>query len=200
MTTTAPPFTPPADIDLERGLLACVLHSPHPAARRLLAGMRADDFAAPMAQLVAQLVIELLARNVPPTPTAVLAHAETTGRVPALHDLTKPDRPRDGGAQRHTQLALWLIDTYSLPAWPGLGHDLKIAVLERAWRRAITDHAARLTQAAAHSPTDVLAAVYDDTGHIVDLQQRHHSAARSIERPDQTARPGAAPAAGKEAA
>lgn len=173
---TAEPFTLPADTDLERGFLGCVLTAPHPVARRLLAGMRADDFAAPMAQLVAQLAIELVAEDHPPAPTAILARAATTGRVPALRDPAgDPNRPRDGGEQRYHQLALWLLETYRQPSWPGLGHYLKTSVIETAWRRAITEHATRLIQAAATSPADVLADLADDCDRITDLATRHRA-------------------------
>lgn len=198
MTTPQPPTaqTGAPELDAERAFLACVLSVPHPAAARLLAGMRADDFATPIAQLVAQLAIELTARDVPPTPTAVLARAATTGRVPALRDRSA-EHFGGGSDQRYTRLAHWLLDVYALPTWPGLGDYLKARVIEHAWRRAITEHAARLAQAAAHSPIDVLAALLDDTDRSTDLQRRHHTAA---EAPDQASPPATVPALRKEAA
>ncbi|TCP38761.1 hypothetical protein EV191_1393 [Tamaricihabitans halophyticus] len=160
--------------DAERGWLACVLHSPLPGARRLLAGMRATDCRAPIAQLVTQLAIELVADNQPPAPAAILAHAQTTGRIPALPDPGQPSR-RDGAEHRHTQLTLWLANTIELPIWHGLGETLRTHVLELAWRRAIHEHATQLAHAATHSPTDILAQLCDQPTNITDLHHRWHT-------------------------
>lgn len=198
MTTPQPPAATP-ELDAERAFLSCVLAAPRPDAAQLLAGMRADDFTTPIARLVAQLAIELTADNVPPTPSAILAHAATTGRVPALRDRSA-EYFGGGSDQRYTRLAHWLLEAFALPTWPGLGYYLKTSVIEHAWRRAITEHATRLTQAATHSPIDVLAALLDDTDRITDLQRRHHAADEgAAARPGRTATP-AVRAVGKEAA
>lgn len=161
-------------LDSEQAFLGCVLALPAAPARRVMAGMRADDFADPLAGLVAQLVIEVLAAGCPAAPAAVLARAEHTGRVPALHDLATGQRGQ--GEDRYTRLTHYLIDAYRADAWPGLGDYLKPAVLEHAWRRAIAEHATRLAQAAAQSPADVLADLADDTTRIEELRARYRAA------------------------
>lgn len=155
-------LTADAALDAERGYLGCVLNLPLPAARRLLAEMRADDFGSPLAELVAQLVIEIVAAGHPPAPVAVYTHAAHTGRATTEAELQR--------------LTGWLIDTYQLPTWPGLGNYLKAAVLEAAWRRAVREHAHRLLQATDHSPTEVVRELADDTDRIAELWTRYQQA------------------------
>lgn len=174
-TSTAPPGPPPAELDPERVFLGCVMVLPAGQARTLLSGMRATDFGQPVAALVAQLAIELLAAGIPASPVALLSHAETSGRVTALRDRSA-EYFGTGSDQRYTRLAHWLLDTHAVTTWPGLGHHLKAAVLEAAWRRALTAYATRLRQAAEQSPADVLAELAADTTDADDLHDRYLTA------------------------
>ncbi len=154
----------------ERQFLGCVMQVRHTAARRLLAGMRADDFGSPVAAHVLQLVIELTAAGHAPTPIAVMDHAREKTIC----------SPRSGGANRLRSLGLWIVETYTngpiLPP-PYYGSWLKALVLKDAYRRAVREHAARLVQAVEDdSPTDVLRHRLDDTERLDDLWQRYRDA------------------------
>lgn len=149
-------------VDPERQFVGCLLWLPHVTARRVLAGMRADDLADPMAAHVLQLVIEVVAADVAPAPVAVYSHAVATGQAPGEHN-------------RH-RLGRWLADTYGhTPPTQHLAAHLKTVVLEAAWRRAVAEHATRLAHAVESSPTDVLHALADDTAHADDLWQRYRA-------------------------
>lgn len=165
---TATPTALTPGLDPEQAFLGCVMALPTAPARRLLAGIRADDFGTALAPLVAQLAIEVVASGHPPAPVAVYTHAAHTGRATTEAELHR--------------LGDYLQRAYLGDAWPGLGEWLKAAVLEAAWRRALTAHAARLAQAAAESPPEVLAALADDTARADELHARYLAA--RTDRPD----------------
>lgn len=150
--------------DTERQFVGTLLWLPLHQARPVLAAMRADDLASPMAAEVLQLAIELVAAGQAPAPVAVYSHAVITGRAT--------------GETRRGWLGKWLADTYTAcqATTPEHAWFLKAVVLEAAWRRAITDHARRLIHATDHSPTDVLAELADDTTRIDELWCRYHAA------------------------
>jgi len=154
----------PATVDPECQFVGCLLWLPQQHARSVLAGMRADDLANPMAAEVLQLVIELVAAGHDPAPVAVFSHAVITGRAPGEH--------------RRGWLGKWLTDTYTAnqATTPDHAWFLKAVVLEAAWRSAVADHAARLAQAVEHSPTDLLRELADDTSHIEELWRRYQAA------------------------
>jgi hypothetical protein len=156
--------TATAVTDPERQFVGCLLWLPLDAARRVLAGMRADDLADPMAAHVLQLVIEVVAAGQPPAPVAVFAHAVATGRAPG-------ETPR-------ARLGHWLAEVYGATQVPPLAGHLKAVVLEAAWRRALTEYAYRLLQAAETSPTEVLAELADDTTTADELWSRYRAATR----------------------
>lgn len=152
---------PSSIVDPERQFVGCLLWLPRRTARRVLAGMRADDLDHPMPAQVLQFIIEVVAAGHAPAPVTVYAHATTTGRVV--------------GEQARHRLGRWLADTYgdssALPADTAL--RLKTVVLEAAWRRAVAEHAHRLQHAAENSPTDVLAELVDNTDRLGQLWQRY---------------------------
>lgn len=148
--------------DPEYQFIGCLLWLPHISARRVLAGMRADDLAHPMAAHVLQLVIEVIANDHDPHPVTVYTHAIATGHA--------------GGEHRRHHLSQWLADTYGAATVPALAAHLKTVVLEVAWRRAVAAHATRLAQAAEDSPTDVLAELADDTATADELWTRYQNA------------------------
>lgn len=152
----------PALTDPERQFVGCLMWLPLTPARRVLAGMRADDLADPMAAHVLQLAIELVAAGQPPAPVALFAHAVATGQAPGEH--------------RRAVFGKWLADTYGAISAPALADHLKTVVLERAWRRAVTAHARRLLRAAEESPTEVLAELADDTATPDELWTRYQRA------------------------
>ncbi|MEU3274520.1 hypothetical protein ABZ639_27060 [Saccharomonospora sp. NPDC006951] len=151
-------------LDPERQFVGCLLWLPHTHARTVLAGMRADDVADPMTAHVLQLVIEVVAHGQHPAPVTVYTHALHTGHAP-------------GETARH-RLGRWLADTYGAAnaAPADQAHHLKTVVLEAAWRRAITEHAHRLSHAAHTSPADVLADLVEDTAHLDELHTRYTTA------------------------
>lgn len=150
----------PAPItDPERQFLGCLLSLPHAAARSVLAGMRATDVADPACAHVLQLVIEAVAEGGDPTPAVVFSHALSTGQAP--------------GEARRSRLALWLAETYEAAHLPAQASWLKAVVLERAWRRAVAEHASRVGQAAEESATDVLAGIAADTATADELWTRY---------------------------
>ncbi|NKQ54411.1 hypothetical protein HFP15_16130 [Amycolatopsis sp. K13G38] len=155
-------------IDPERQLLGCLLQLPTGPARRVLAEMHANDLADPEAAHVLGLAIEVLARDQDPAPVVLYTHAVTTGQAP--------------GRTRREALAQWLFDTYRDAPPAALAEHLKAAVLEAAWRRALTAHADRLRQAADTAPTDLLRELADDTGAIDDLWRRYRAAAEPTTR------------------
>src|SRR5437763_8519425 len=132
-TATALPTPTDTLTDPERGFLGCLLQLPARPARRVLAGMRADDLSGSVTAPVLQLVIELVAADTAPAPVAVYAHAVATGRA--------------AGEKRREQLSAWLIDAYRDAPPAPLAHHLKTVVLERAWRRALLAHTVRIGQA-----------------------------------------------------
>lgn len=144
--------------DPERHFVGCLLCLPLEAARRVLSGMGAAEMADPAASEALQLVIEVVAAGQPPAPVA-------TGRAP--------------GETHRARLGRWLVDTYGAVTAPALADHLKTMVLERAWRRAIANHATRLLHAADHSPTDVLAALADDHQYADHLWERYDTARRT---------------------
>ncbi|GHF74238.1 hypothetical protein FHX82_002105 [Amycolatopsis bartoniae] len=148
--------------DPERGFLGCLMQLPAAAARRLLAGMRADDMAGAVTAPVLRLAIELAAADTAPAPVALYAHAITTGRAP--------------GRQRREWLSGWLIDTYRDAPPPALADHLKTAVLEAAWRRALLAHTQRVQDAAETADVDRLHELADDTDVVDELWQRYHAA------------------------
>ena len=136
-------------LDPQRQFLGCVMQLPTGPARRLLAGMRADDLTDPMAANALQLAIEVLAEGHAPAPVALYAHAVATGNAP--------------GTLRRERLSGWLFDTYRNAPPPALADHLKEVVLEAAWRHALTVHALRVLHAAEASPTDLLHDLAADT-------------------------------------
>jgi hypothetical protein len=156
MTTTA--SADRAILDPERQFLGCLMQLPLAPARRLLAGMRADDLADPSAALVLQLAIELLADDQPPAPVALYTHALATGRAVGEH--------------RRSLLSGWIIDTYRAATAPVIADHLKTVVLHAAWRRAVAAHARRVLQAVVQSPTEVLRDLADDTTTADELWDR----------------------------
>ncbi|MFD8492422.1 hypothetical protein [Amycolatopsis sp. NPDC059657] len=148
--------------DPERQFLGCLMRLPADKARHLLAGMRADDLADPVAEFVLQLAIELVAAGQPPAPVALFVHAVDTGRAVGEH--------------RQTWLGGWLGETYSDTTTPALAPWLKTAVLEAAWRRALGTHARRLAHAVDGSSADVLRDVADDTATVDELWARYQAA------------------------
>ena len=156
-------------VDPERHFVGCLLCLQVGDSRRVLAGMRADDLAEPTSAHVLQLVIELVAADTPPAPVAVYSHAVATGRAPGEH-------------QRH-QLSLWLAETYEAVQLPLLAGHLKAVVLEAAWRRTVAEHAERLLQAVADSPTDVLATLAEGSTAAEQLWARYQAATAVIPAP-----------------
>jgi hypothetical protein len=147
--------------DPERAFLGCLMQLPVTAARRLLAGMRADDFAGGMAAHVLQLAIEVVAAEQTPAPVTLYAHAIATGHA--------------SGEKRREWLSSWLIDTYRDAPPPALAGHLKAVLLEAAWRRALLAHARRITQAVETSPTEVLFELTDDTAAVDELWTRYQA-------------------------
>lgn len=154
--------TTPAPLDPERAFLGCLLALPLSEARRLLAGMRPEDCGHPAAAHALALIIATVAAGHRPEPVTVFTHAHTTGAVTGEH------------AQH--RLAHWLIDTHrDAPAGPAAGY-LKTVVLDHAYRRAITEHATRLQQAARDCATDTLRELVDDTTTPDNLWERYQAA------------------------
>ncbi|MFI6029195.1 hypothetical protein [Amycolatopsis magusensis] len=154
--------TAPALLDPQRQFLGCLMQLPTRPARRLLAGMRADDMAAPLPAMVLQLAIETVAADRPPAPAALFAHAVATGRA--------------SGDTRRRLVGRWITDAYSDAPPAVLADYLKAAVLADAWRRAVAEHAARLTQAAAESPAEIVRDLCQDTAHLDALWDRYTAA------------------------
>ncbi|NIH85777.1 hypothetical protein [Amycolatopsis granulosa] len=146
----------------ERQFLGCLMQMHARAARHVLAGMRATDFAGGMAAHVLQLAIEVVAADQTPAPVALYAHAVATGQAP--------------GEKRREWLSGWLIDTYRDAPMPELADHLKAVLLETAWRRALLAHARRIEQAVSGSPTEVLRELPDDTAAIDELWTRYQAA------------------------
>ena len=151
-------------LDPQRQFLGCVMQLPTGPARRLLAGMRADDLTDPMAAHALQLAIEVLAREHAPAPVALYAHAVATGQAP--------------GTFRRERLSGWLADTYRDAPPAALADHLKTVVLENAWRHALTVHALRVLHAAETSPTDALRELVD-TSAAGELWDRYREATGS---------------------
>ncbi|PXY32645.1 hypothetical protein BAY60_01470 [Prauserella muralis] len=130
--------------------------------------MRATDLADPMTAHVLHLVIEVVAAGQAPAPVTVYTHATATGHAPGEH-------------RRHW-LARWLADTYSHTPTPvpDVAWHLKTAVLEAAWRRALTTHARRLLHATEHTPTELLAELADDTEAADELWTRYRQALAEV--------------------
>ena len=148
--------------DPERQFLGCLMQAPARAARRVLAGMRADDMTGGMTAHVLQLAIETVAADQAPAPVILYTHAIATGQCPGEH-------------RRHW-LSGWLIDTYRDAPPPMEADYLKAVVLEAAWRRAVAEHARRLVQAAESSPTEVLRELVGDTATVDELWTRYQTA------------------------
>ncbi|MTD58757.1 hypothetical protein [Amycolatopsis pithecellobii] len=156
--------------DPERAFLGCLLQLPATAARRVLAGMRADDLASAAAAPVLQLVIELVAAGTDPAPVAVYAHAVATGRA--------------AGQARREWLSGWIIDAYRDAPPPALTNHLKAVVLEAAWRRALFAHARRIEQSLDTTDPAVLRELADDgMAAAAELWSRYQSALHPQPRP-----------------
>lgn len=145
--------------------VGCVLCLDRHTARRVLTGMHAGDLADPAASHVLQLAIEVLAEGRDPRPVTLFTHAQTTGQATGEHP--------------QQWLSLWLAEAYGAATGTAPAHTathLKTAILRLAWRRAITEHAHRLQQAAHEAPDDVLAELLDDTAHLDALRTRAETA------------------------
>lgn len=149
-------------IDPERQFVGCLMQLPHTPARRLLAGIRATDFAGPMSAHVLKLAIEVIDNDRPPAPVTLYAHAVATGQCPGEH--------------RQHRLSGWLIDTYRDASPPAVADHLKTVLLEAAWRRALTTHARRLLQVADTSTPDRLREFANDTTAVDELWSRYETA------------------------
>lgn len=151
-------------LDPERQFLGCLMQLPTNPARRVLAGMRPTDLADPTAAFVLHLAIRAVAGNQPPSPAVLFEHA---------HEIA--DRPR---ATRLHEVGLWIANTYQDAQVAPEQHAtyLKAMVLKATWRRAIAEHAQRLLQAAAESPTDELHELADDTTTADELWTRYQAA------------------------
>ncbi|MFI6029465.1 hypothetical protein [Amycolatopsis magusensis] len=156
------PAAQDATMDPGRQFIGCLLQAPLHIARRALAGMNSSDADDQMTSFVLQLVIELVADDVPPAPAAVCEHARSTGRA--------------GSETRQTRLRTWVFDTFQAAVVPQMAWYFKTILLEKAWRRAVAEHATRLSQAARSSPVDVLAGLLDNP-HLAMLYQRYRAAA-----------------------
>ncbi|PXY37867.1 hypothetical protein [Prauserella flavalba] len=148
--------------DPERQFLGCLMQLPARIARRLLAGMRATDFAGGMTAHSLQLAIEVVAAERTPAPVTLYTHAIATGQAP--------------GEKRREWLSGWLADTFRDAPPPELADHLKAVLLETAWRRALLAHARRIEQAVASSPTEVLRELADDAAAVDELWSRYQAA------------------------
>lgn len=148
--------------DPERQFLGCLMQLPVRPARRLLAGMRATDFAGGMTAHILQLAIEVVAADQTPAPVTLYTHAIATGQAP--------------GEKRREWLSGWLADTFRDAPAPILADHLKAVLLEAAWRRALLAHARRIEQAVSSSPTEVLRELADDTAAVDELWTRYQAA------------------------
>jgi hypothetical protein len=149
-------------LDPDQAFLGCLLHCNHRAARRLLAGMRPDDVADPMARLVLATVIGLVVWDVAPAPAVVLAHARGCGDLPTEH--------------KQRELGWWLITAYQQAPPPEAGDYLKAAVLEGALRRHLRGWAEQLAAVAGRASLPDLLSLYRDDDRLHDLWTRHHAA------------------------
>ncbi|MFD2418498.1 hypothetical protein [Amycolatopsis pigmentata] len=151
-------------LDPQRQFLGCLMQLPTGAARRVLSGMRPTDLADPMAAFVLHLAIQAIAHDQPPAPAVLFEHAHETA-----------ERPRTARLQ---QVGLWIVETYQTAPTAPEQHAayLKAAVLKAAWRRAIAEHAQRLLQAVAESPTDEIRELADDTTDADELWTRYQAA------------------------
>lgn len=163
----------PAILDPERQFLGCLMQLATDPARRLLAGMQANDLGSPVAADVLRLAIESVASDQAPTPLMLLDRAwETTDT-----------RPWTGGPRRFHTLGVWIADTYHhAPFAPAAsGAWLKTLVLKAAWRRAVRAHGLRLVQAVEQEcPTESVYALTDDTSRVDDLWDRYQAARNQI--------------------
>ncbi|WP_027941305.1 hypothetical protein [Amycolatopsis taiwanensis] len=154
----------PALLDPERQFLGCLMQLPTTPARRVLSGMRPTDLADPTASFVLYLAVRAVAHDQPPSPAVLFEHA---------HEIA--ERPR---ATRLHEVGLWIANTYQDAPIAPEQHVayLKAVVLKAAWRRAVAEHAHRLLQAVAESPTDELHELADDTATVDDLWSRYEVA------------------------
>lgn len=154
----------PALLDPEPQFLGCLMQLPTSPARRVLTGMRPTDLGDPTAAFVLHLAILAIAHDQPPSPAVLFEYA---------HEIA--DRPR---ATRLHEVGLWIANTYQDAPLAPEQHAtyLKTVVLKAAWRRAVTEHAHRLLQAAAESPTDDLHELADDTTAVDELWSRYQVA------------------------
>jgi hypothetical protein len=145
----------------EHQFLGCLMQLPLNPARRVLSGMRPTDLADPMATFVLHLAIQAIAHDQPPAPVVLFEHAHETA-----------ERPRTARLQ---QVALWIAETYQAAPTAPEQHAvyLKAVVLKTAWRRAVAEHAQRLLQAVAESPTDEVRELADDTTEADELWTRY---------------------------
>ncbi|KAA9164978.1 hypothetical protein FPZ12_006940 [Amycolatopsis acidicola] len=151
-------------LDPERQFLGCVMQLPINPARRLLAGMRPNDVANPLAAFVLHLAIGAVANDQPPMPIVLFERAQEIA-----------GRPR---AARLREIAAWIARTYEAAPLAPEQHaaHLKSVVLKAAWRRAVDEHARRILQAVAESSTDELHRLADDTGAADELWTRYRAA------------------------
>ncbi|WP_275293195.1 hypothetical protein [Amycolatopsis sp. La24] len=153
----------PDPFDPENQFLGSVLWSDLPGARALMAGMRPDDFARPMAAHVAHLAMQVMADNQAPGPALLFDQAVRTGQA--------------SGEHRATWLSRELADLYGNAAGAVHGPRFKAAVLEHAYRRAAARYARRLLQAADQADPAGIAARLDERGELDALAARYRAAA-----------------------
>ena len=174
MNADAPSSPEPADpppavlLDPQRQFLGCLIQQPAQPARRLLAGLEPDDFTDPMCGWALQLAAQVCAAGQDPTPMALLDLAQETITT----------APRSGGADRLARLGLWLVEIYHDSTHHSAQHGawLKTLVLKHAWRRAVTDHATRVLQAAGQGATSQLRRIHTDTQRVDQLWRRYQAA------------------------
>ncbi|MDR7300400.1 hypothetical protein [Haloactinomyces albus] len=162
----------PVTVDTDAAFLGCLMRCDAATARRLLAGMRPDDMAQPLAREVFALAIRLNLREVAPGPAALYAEARRAGRLDTEH--------------KHALLTDWLIDTYRAAPDPVVGDYLKTAVLEAAYRRALREHATRMLHQAEHIAAEELADLATLDERALDLWQRHQAATTPEQSPTTT--------------
>lgn len=152
----------PVVLDTGTEFVGCLLQSEPAQAAALLELVADEDLAAPLDQQALALIRPLVARGIAPNVAAVLAHARTTGVAVGEH------------AQQ--RLTHHLLDAYQGSAGPTNGRYIAAAVIEQAYRRAGTEYATRVTQAADESALDVFEQVLADRERLRDLWRRHRLA------------------------
>ncbi|GAA3554453.1 hypothetical protein GCM10022222_42610 [Amycolatopsis ultiminotia] len=149
--------------EAENQFLGSVLWSDLAGARTLMAGMRPDDFARPMAAHIARLAMQVMAQGQAPGPALLFDQATQTGQARGEH--------------RITWLTRELADLYGHAAGAVFGPRFKTSVLDAAYRRAATRYAHRLAEAAATGDAAAIAARLDERGDLDALAERYRAAA-----------------------